>query len=162
MKKQKLYLLTQAFPIKQRESSFISPEFPFLKENFDVTIVPLEECSHTAFSRLKAFIKSLCSPLLYKQVFQGKKQGKSAFKVFQFSLFMLWRANTYADYLEKNIFSSDSAVVYGYWYNEIILSALLLKNNHPNYKYITRCHGYDVYDFRVPGSFHPYKSFMDI
>ncbi len=161
MKKQKLYLLTQAFPIKQRESSFISPEFPFLKENFDVTIVPLEECSHTAFSRLKAFIKSLCSPLLYKQVFQGKKQGKSAFKVFQFSLFMLWRANTYADYLEKNIFSSDSAVVYGYWYNEIILSALLLKNNHPNYKYITRCHGYDVYDFRVPGSFHPYKSFMD-
>lgn len=161
MEKQKLYLLTQAFPIKQRETSFISPELPYLKENFDVTVVPLEECGHSGLSRVGALIKSLCSPLLYKQVLDGKKDGKSPFKVFQFSLFMLWRANTYADYLKKNVFGNEKAIVYGYWYNEIVLSALLLKDKYPQYKYITRCHGYDVYDFRVPGGFHPYKKFMD-
>ena len=161
MEKQKLYLLTQAFPVKQREASFINPELPFLKENFDVTIVPLEECSHSPFSRGLAMVKSLCSPLLYAQLADAAKEKKSLFKVFQFSLFMLWRANTYAAYLEKNVFGRDDAIVYGYWYNEIVLSALLGKKRHPNYKYITRCHGYDVYDFRVPGGFHPYKKFMD-
>lgn len=161
MEKRKLYLLMQAFPVKQREASFITPELPYLKENFDVTVVPLEECSHSAFGRCKALIKSVCSPLLYKQVAQAKKEGKNAFKVFQFSLFMLWRANTYADYLKKNVFGEKDAIVYGYWYNEVVLSALLLKDRYPDYKYITRCHGYDVYDFRVPGDFHPYKKFMD-
>ena len=161
MEKQKLYLLTQAFPVKQRETSFIAPELPFLKENFDVTVVPLEECSHSALSRIGALIKSLCNPLLYQQVSDGLKNGKSAVKVFQFSLFMLWRANTYANYLKKNVLGDKNAIVYGYWYNEIVLSALLLKEKYPDYKYITRCHGYDVYDFRVPGGFHPYKKFMD-
>ena len=161
MEKRKLYLLTQAYPVKQRETSFISPELPLLKENFDVTVVPLEECSHSAASRICALFKSLFSPLLYIQVADAKKEGKKPFKVFQFSLFMLWRANTYADYLQKNVFDAEDAIVYGYWYNEIVLSALLLKNKHTNYKYITRCHGYDVYDFRVPGGFHPYKKFMD-
>ena len=161
MEKQKLYLLMQAFPVKQREASFITPELPYLKENFDVTIVPLEECSHSAVNRGIALVKSLFSPLLYKQVLEAKKMGKSPFKVFQFSLFMLWRAYTYADYLEKNVFDTKDAIVYGYWFNEAVLSGLLLKNKHPDYKYITRCHGYDVYDFRVPGDFHPYKTFMD-
>jgi len=161
MEKRRLYLLMQAFPVKQREASFINPELPFLKENFDVTVVPLEECSHSGLSRCAALVKSLFSPLLYRQVADAKKEGKNAFKVFQFSLFMLWRANTYAAYLEKNVFRDNDAIVYGYWYNEIILSALLLKNTHPDYRYITRCHGYDVYDFRVPGGFHPYKKFMD-
>ena len=161
MEKRRLYLLTQAFPVKQRETSFISPELPYLKENFDVTVVPLEECSHSTLSRAAALAKSLCSPLLYKQVADGRKQGKNAFKVFQFSLFMLWRANTYAAYLNKNVFGDKNAVVYGYWYNEVVLGALLLKGKYPDYKYITRCHGYDVYDFRVPGGFHPYKSYMD-
>lgn len=161
MEKQKLYLLTQAFPVKQREASFITPELPFLKENFDVTVVPLEECGHSGLTRVSAFIKSLFSPLLYRQVADGVKDGKNAFRVFQFSLFMLWRANTYASYLEKNVFDCDNAIVYGYWYNEIVLSGLLLKKKHPGYRYITRCHGYDVYDFRVPGGFHPYKKYMD-
>ncbi|MBQ7816399.1 MAG: hypothetical protein IJ339_03435, partial [Oscillospiraceae bacterium] len=107
MEKQKLYLLTQAFPVKQRETSFISPELPYLKENFDVTVVPLEECGHSGLSRVCALIKSLCSPLLYRQVLDGKKDGKNPFKVFQFSLFMLWRANTYADYLKKNVFGDE-------------------------------------------------------
>ena len=161
MEKRKLYLLMQAFPIKQREASFISPELPYLKENFDVTVVPLEECGHSPYSRFKALVKSLCSPLLYRQVADAKKEGKKTFKVFLFSLFVLWRANTYADYLKKNVFGEKDAIVYGYWYNEIVLGALLLKNRYPDYKYITRCHGYDVYDFRVPGGFHPYKKFMD-
>ena len=99
--------------------------------------------------------------MLYRQLAAAKKDGKKIFKVFQFSLFMLWRANTYADYLKKNVFDAKNAIVYGYWYNEIVLSALLLKDKYPDYKYITRCHGYDVYDFRVPGDFHPYKKFMD-
>ena len=161
MKKRKLYLLMQAFPVKQREASFISPELPYLKETFDVTVVPLEECSHPVLSRCISFAKTLCSPILYRQVAEAKKEGKKPFKVFQFSLFMLWRANTYAYYLEKNVFDAKDAIVYGYWYNEIVLGALLLKNRHPGYKYITRCHGYDVYDFRVPGGFHPYKKYMD-
>lgn len=161
MEKRKLYLLTQAYPVKLREQSFIAPELPFLKENFDVTVVPLEECGHTGLSRCAALVKSLFSPLLYSQVAQAKKEGRNAFKVFQFSLFMLWRANTYAAYLDKNVFEAEDAIVYGYWYNEVVLSALLLKNRYPQYKYITRCHGYDVYDFRVPGGFHPYKKFMD-
>lgn len=161
MEKQKLYLLMQAFPIKPRETSFISPELPYLKENFDVTVVPLEQCSHSLAARAAALAKSLFSPMPYKQAAQGAKQGKNPIKVFAFSLFVLWRAKTYAAYLEKNVFTAKNAIVYGYWYNEIVLSGLLNKKRHPDYKYITRCHGYDVYDFRVPGGLQPYKEFMD-
>ena len=145
----------------QREASFIAPELPYLKENFDVTIVPLQRCSHSPVARVVALAKSLVSPMLYRQVLKAKKLGKSPFKVFQFALFMLWRANTYAAYLKKHVFTEKDAIVYGYWYNEIVLSALLLKKQFPQYRYITRCHGYDVYDFRVPGGYHPYKEFMD-
>ena len=64
MEKKKLYLLMQAFPLKQREAPFISPELPFLKENFDVTIVPLEEVDVSVLRKGLAFAKTMLSPLL--------------------------------------------------------------------------------------------------
>ena len=161
MEKKKLYLLMQAFPLNQRESSFISPELPFLRENFDVTIVPMEETGPSALAKACAFAKAAFSPLLYKQLLLAKKDGKNPAKVLPFSFFMLWRAKMYADYLKKNVFEAEDAIVYSYWYNEIALSALMLKKQFPKYKFITRCHGYDLYDFRVPGGWHPYKQYMD-
>lgn len=151
----------QAFPLEQRESSFISPELPALKDSFDVTAVPLEKADHSALGKAAALIKTLASPLLYSETAKGfRKKGFSP-KIFAYSLFVMWRAQTYAAYLKKNVFDGEEAIVYCYWYNEIALGALLLKKQFPNYKFITRCHGYDVYDFRVPGGYHPYKQYMD-
>ncbi len=151
----------QAFPLKDRETPFITPELPFLKEKFDVTVVPMEEVESSPLSRGAALIKSLFSPLLYKEWIAGIKTGKNAAKVFAFNLFVLWRAESYASYLQKNVFDTDDAVVYSYWYNELALGALLLKKHHPNYKFVTRCHRYDLYDFSVPSGYNPYKDYMD-
>ncbi|MBQ9844970.1 MAG: glycosyltransferase [Oscillospiraceae bacterium] len=161
MSKKTLYLLMQAFPLKDREKPFISPELPFLKEKFDITVVPLEEVDAGIFTRCTALLKSIFSPLLYNQFFEGIKAGKHPAKVFAFNLFVMWRAQTYAAYLKKNVFTAEDAVVYTYWYNELALGALLLKKKYPRYSFITRCHGYDLYDFRLPSDFHPYKNYMD-
>ena len=151
----------QAFPLEQRESSFISPELPALKDSFDVTAVPLEKADHSALGKAAALVKALASPLLYSETVKGfRKKGFSP-KIFAYNLFVMWRAQTYAAYLKKNVFDGEDAIVYCYWYNEIALGALLLKKQFPDYKFITRCHGYDVYDFRVPGGYHPYKQYMD-
>ena len=161
MEKKKLYLLMQTYPVAPGEDSFIGPEIPYLKENFDITAVPLEKVTVSAFEKIKALVKTVFSPMVYREAAAGAENGKGFAKVFPFSLFMLWRANIYADYLKKNVFEAEEAIVYCYWYNEIALGALLLKKYFPEYKFITRCHGYDLYDFRVPGEYHPYKKFMD-
>lgn len=161
MNKKKLYLLMQAFPLKDRETPFIAPELPFLKEQFDVTVVPMEEVGISPLTRAVALAKSLLSPLVYTETVKGIKQGKKATKVFTFNLFVMWRAQCYASYLRKNVFESKEATVYTYWYNELALGALLLKNAYPEYKFVTRCHGYDLYDFRLPSDYQPYKEYMD-
>ena len=161
MEKKKLYLLMQTYPVAPGEDSFIGPEIPYLKENFDITVVPLEKVTVSGVEKVKALVKAVFSPMVYREAAAGAKKGKNFAKVFPFTLFMLWRANIYADYLKKNVFEAEDAIVYCYWYNEIALGALLLKKYFPKYKFITRCHGYDIYDFRVPGEYHPYKEFMD-
>jgi len=151
----------QAFPLKDREKPFISPELPFLRDRFDVTVVPLEEVDIPPLTRAAALIRSIFSPLLYSQSAEGIRQGKNPAKVFAFNLFVMWRAQSYAAYLKKNVFDREEAIVYTYWYNELALGALLLKSRFPKYKFVTRCHGYDLYDFRLPSDFQPYKNYMD-
>ena len=63
MKKKKLYLLMQTYPIAPGEDSFIGPELPALKDSFDITVVPLEKVSASPFSIVKGLAKAFFSPM---------------------------------------------------------------------------------------------------
>ncbi|MEG2929917.1 MAG: glycosyltransferase [Oscillospiraceae bacterium] len=163
---QKLYILTQTYPDGTGEETFVGPESLRLEKDFTVVCVPLElRCKNGAAflgQNLVAAARCFFAKSFYRQLAQDFKGGKGAIKRLAYTFFVAQRANRYAAFLEKNVFvKGESAIVYSYWYNEICLGALWLKRKYPLYKFVTRTHGYDLFDFRSPSGAQPFKEYMD-
>ncbi len=55
----------------------------------------------------------------------------------------------------------DGAIIYTFWCDFPMLAFLEDKRKYPNCKYISRIHGYDLYDERVPSGRQPFKWFIN-
>lgn len=174
---QKVYLLTQTFPLAKGEDTFISPELEALQEKFYVVCVPLEITgeveydvdveyinapSYSFFHKASALIKVLFQGRVYEEFASIIRLKQNIIKGFLYTIFVSYRANLYSSFLDKNVFQkSERAIVYSYWFNEICLSGVSLMEKYPQYKFITRTHGYDLFDFRNSAGYQPFKIYMD-
>lgn len=52
---------------------------------------------------------------------------------------------------------NDQLVIYSYWMYEPALVAVGIKKTYPNARFITRAHGYDLYEDRQPNGYVPFR-----
>ncbi|MEG2928606.1 MAG: glycosyltransferase [Oscillospiraceae bacterium] len=161
----KVYILTQGYPVMPGEDTFLAPEILGLSREFEVECVPLEiECKNQKwrfFKEAAALVKCPFQGRFLRQLGEDFKGGGFVKKV-AYTLFVGYKGNLYADFLDRKIFrQGENAIVYSFWFNEICLGATSLKKKYPQLKIITRTHGYDLFDFRSPSGSQPFKGYMD-
>ena len=60
----------------------------------------------------------------------------------------------------QSVDKTDSITFYSYWMDFHSYAALLLKDYFPQSKAVSRCHGYDLYEYRNPQKYIPLRKFL--
>ncbi len=180
MKKQ-LYLLTTDFPYGRGENSFIMPELPYLKEEFDITIISnsleneqtvvldedIQVIHHNRnVSILWKLWDSICffaSKDAYIELWDILKSGDNIGRCFFESLIFFEEARRFERFLRRNkvIDSQKEIIIYNYWFTYYCLSTTRLWGKESNVKIVTRAHRFDLYDEGYCGGRQPFKKQMD-
>lgn len=180
----KIYIITQKFPFGYGEKTFIEPELNMLIEsgNFDITIIcnPKEEEKMT--SKIRDFVKVIRIP--YRDVFEspgacikygfkfittkvGWKEimailGSKGDKIGRLlnSIWFYMQSSCFAEDLLKKVDISDG-IVYTYWFYTQNMGMLLNMHKFHNVKFISRIHGFDLYNEMNPYGRQPFRWYMD-
>lgn len=59
--------------------------------------------------------------------------------------------------LTANNLIDENTIIYSYWMSYHAFIAAMLKKNHPIIKCVTRCHGYDIYEYRSRTEYLPFR-----
>lgn len=62
--------------------------------------------------------------------------------------------------IKKSLGDKDISIIYSYWMSYHALVAIKLKKIFPKAKVITRCHGYDVYEYRSYKDYLPFRELI--
>lgn len=185
--KRKLYIITQNYPYGDDETTFIEPELKYLQETawFDITIISSEKESTELASEVDKSIQVINIPIVsifenLKKMLLGMKYGCFYFfskdakrerlelrnsgislgKLFE-SVILFIQANVfYHDMIQKGI-DLNQAIIYTYWCHVETLAIALHKNELQDSKLISRIHGFDLYDNRMPHGRHPFRGIID-
>lgn len=181
MKKNKiLVIINSAYPFDKGES-FMGNEIPFIHQFDKVIICP---CSVENFNQtrkmdndrailcpisqdkkivklLKCFYSLFLKKTMLEIIFlcKNKRFNKETLK--QLLLFVS-TSNTLFKKIKNNLIfngikETDSIVFYSYWMHFHAYTALLLKNYFVNSKAVSRCHGYDLYEYRNMNKYLPLR-----
>lgn len=177
----KIVLFTGSYPFSSAsENTFIDPEIPYLKSNFDeVILVPRSIDGHltntdltieTSFSkilkfttsyRIKLLLRCLVSPIFYKEIKKVIFSNRFPFKAIIVSMKYFAVALAVQDWVTKYIVDNNidvaHTIFYTYWVDEITFGLTLTKLHYQNMKIISRAHGGDVYENRHPYSYVPFR-----
>lgn len=175
-----IILLTNEYPFGFKESYltneicncncvnnlFIVPLFreSKIKRNIDnkkdINIIELEKIDSNIFMKklyLFIFDKNIWSEIF--NIFKSKKYILRKIKK------MIWFWNRAIDryfqiefYIRKNKIDLHNVVVYSYWMAEHAYIASKLKVKFKEIKAISRCHGYDLYEYRNEIGYIPFRS----
>lgn len=91
------------------------------------------------------------------------KQKKLSSKTFLCALYYLARSRQYANRISKVIkkqTKNENIILYAYWMHVHACACALLKRKHPEYKFFSRCHGYDLYEYRSSFHYLPYRGLI--
>lgn len=165
-KNKTLFLFTGGFPYGNKMEPFLETEIIYLAEKFryiyifprtkdkSQRIIPENVEINDEFStlNLSKFTKLTCLfkniILVFKMICMEIKD-KSFIKVVK-------NRKTIFDYLATQIYISEAfkkrdfndVIVYDYWFYNFTLALSLIKRKKPNLKFISRGHGFDIYDER--------------
>lgn len=186
MKRKRIVLFTDGFPWGKGEKSFLIPEIKYLVEKYELNIVsraPWEVyknresetnlnsgvvVKHYAgdeinkkdkyFGLIYILLDSVCRNELRTVV--KEKRGKACLRE---TYFYYLRARKMAKWLSENQFIQelDNTIFYSYWENTCALSLALLKRKNGNLRFVTRAHGYDLYNHRFVGMRQPFRKIID-
>ena len=185
-KKQRVFHITQDFPYGHLEDSFVGPEYPYLCECFDISIIAAEvppdtellseeEVKNKGFEariisnrqKITEKLFSLCCFLLtkdcYTEIISIIRSGKKIFRRIYRALMFGAAAETFYRRLKQSIsLTRDTqALFYFYWWDYKCHGLTMHKKKHPNIKIVTRTHNYDLYDEREVYGRQFYKTQMD-
>lgn len=77
-----------------------------------------------------------------------------------FLLYSLNSYNTINKHIKENC-NNEDIYLYSYWMHaSAFIACLLRKNNARIVKVITRCHGFDLYEYRSPKEYIPFREFI--
>lgn len=184
----KIVIITDNFPFKPGENTFILPEIETLKKYYEIEIIAASmekdkedfykkfDLRGIKFSKVKypkfgikhklfILFKCLFSIDYYKNIFSSK----CSFKKFRIresecrNFYLI--AHYFHKYLKTNNYFSkeeiDKTIFYSFWSNSNLLALCLEKKKNSRMKIIARANGYDLYNERMQGLHQPYKKFMD-
>ena len=181
----KLFLITQHYPYGNGEKTFIEPELKVLLDTkkFDVTIICNSVTQNKVLSEIDSRVKVINIPLksLFKRpvnMFTGfckfwlseigreelsqiRKSGHKVIKKFIDSVYNFVQAEIFYKEICKYNISFDNAIVYTYWFNTQALTFSLYKNKWKSIRFVSRIHGFDLYNERTSGGRQPFRWFMD-
>ena len=174
-----IVLLPNTFPYNGEP--FLKTEIGFLPDKLHVDIWPFfadqskEESKVTpqiethVYSHLSALGKMKC--LFYAfHVFSSEKEYKAAFakphparnviKALKFSYISELRLTSVQTWMAGQRNLAEDTLIYSYWMYETAYVAARLKMMYPNCTFVTRCHGYDLYEERHPNGYLPFRNFI--
>lgn len=136
-------------------------EKPMKEKNDDVKndsfIIPLDK-KHLIL--LSAFT-GLFSKEFKEEVVSLKKSKKFNFKNILKMVKELGYSRYAANFISKNLpKSEDGYIFYAYWMASHAIIASLLKKKFENSKAISRCHGYDIYEFRNTNNYLSFRKLI--
>lgn len=176
-----IFLLTNTFPYGKGET-FLEAEIQYISkaENVTVYICPVAYFSPKSSPRIipdnvkvisvyeLPFITKLIQLIsmffdvnFYKEIIDLCKSKKLNIKNFKQVVFYYFSSKkAYKKILNEysHIFSDASFenIIYSYWLATPGLTGAFLKNKYPNFKFVSRCHGFDFNKNRAPGGYIPF------
>ena len=91
-----------------------------------------------------------------------KKTGalRNLIKAMKFAFVSELRYGRIADQLEAEGAWKDGFILYSYWLYEAAYIAARLKRKFPGSRFVSRCHGYDLYEIRHPNGYLPFRDYI--
>lgn len=179
--RQKLFYFTDGYPYGTGEKTFVEPELKSFARRFDVVLISL------AYNELTQDISNVskvpdgvevvrCGKKLYwlkilllfffpfskagrreiKRIL--KKKTKLVGRLID-SAVLFSRAKALNMQLKKfGVFKdADSSIYYTFWFNVATLACSLEKEKQGEIRIISRIHGYDLYEERMPHNWQPFQ-----
>lgn len=162
--KRKLYLITKTFPHEGGETAFITPEFPYLSERFDVTVITTEQTAdgkrleseiHIApqvslMRKLSGMLGFLCNADAWREFAAIVRSGHDiAAQIGRALMFGTAAENFYRRLRrETDMRRETDAVYYFYWADYKCFGLTMHRRKYPHIHIAARTHGYELYDER--------------
>ena len=91
-----------------------------------------------------------------------KKPGalRNLIKALKFAFVSELRAGRIAAQLEAEGEWKEGFILYSYWLYEAAYIAARLKESFPGSRFVSRCHGYDLYEIRHPNGYLPFREYI--
>lgn len=175
MCKRKLLLITNGFPFGDSERGFLSTEYQYLQESFEVYVLaripqpPQAQCKKLDSDRVSCTGISTMHPIqVLAQVRRryvrtelaracrkcGTKQMiMRASAVLRYS----GRADTFQNTIETLCREKGIDLIYTFWCTQATLAALRVKEKMPHLRVVVRFHGYDLYNERTEENWQPFR-----
>lgn len=175
-----MYLITQDFPYGYVEDSFVKPEYPYLCDKFQVSIIaaevgevkvpepPCDACIiptvQSLSDKLISLFRFLCERDCYIELAAIMKDGHQILRRLYRALMFGVAAETFYRRLKKKIalHKDTKAIFYFYWFDYKCFGLTMHKHKFPHIKIIARTHGYDLYDCRELYGRQFFKQQMDV
>lgn len=185
--KKKLLLAANSFPYNTGEKAFIIPELIRLKEYFDITVISHAdsqqiECGYVE-AEIMDGIKSFCfqRPVIHftdkaKALFSylcdrdGRQEIREIMKqrkhlterLYQSLSFYAQALADQKEIVKSGIIETDEPVIYySFWNTYYCYSMVREQRTLKNVKIVSRLHGFDLYQERIPGERQPFKHQME-
>lgn len=184
-KLKKLFIITQHYPYGNGEKSFIEPELQVLLDNgqFDITIIcnartqmgmvnkvdsranviniPLRPIYMNPLGLIRGVCKFLLDKRCKGELFEVVKSKGNLIRKMGDSLYYFIQAEQFYKEVCKQQIDLNDSIVYTYWFNTQALAVSLYKDNWQGISFVSRIHGFDLYNERTAGGRQPFRKLMD-
>lgn len=184
MKKKNLYLITSSFPYGIGEKTFILPELSCLKEEYDITIIStaskqeyedkenetkldtdikvlhIDYVGCSKWVKVSKSLQALTNLILWKEIFIIFKEREKIISRLYNAFGYFVYSSIFLEELKDKISINKDTVVYTYWYKIPTLAFARMKTK-VRFKLVTRAHGHDLYNERVPCGRQPFREYMN-
>lgn len=109
---------------------------------------------------LYELVVSCFSPILWKDVAYWKRNKTLTAKGRIAALVYLAKARRNAKVIGnvlKKKYKDEKYVFYSYWMHTQAVTGAFLKKQFPGSRFVTRCHGYDLYEYRASSRYLPFR-----
>lgn len=172
-----IVILTNTFPYGGEQ--FLKTEIAYFPLDWRLTLFPLfpkngvlpnkqsmqgtlitPSKNYSYGQRSRAFLRSLKMLISSGEIIEVKKHKKllrNFFKALKFGYVSELRI---MDYDSLQNLPEGEIIFYSYWMYEAAYVAAKLKDKFPGSKFVTRCHGYDLYENRHVNGYLPYRKYI--
>jgi colanic acid/amylovoran biosynthesis glycosyltransferase len=174
-----LYLFTSSYPYdKVIENTFLEPEIKILAKSFHLTLVPLQtgenifkvdsgvvvnsDYAKANINKMSRFCKLLLKYTFWRMMFY--EIFTRPFVLISKNRFMkllsqLYYALTLCEWLKSEVTAKekDAPIFYTYWFDSSASAVCLLKQEGFKCLFITRAHGFDLYEGEQNFGYIPFR-----